>query len=366
MVAGPLIPPRPGLVPAAGPPRRLRALWATVEFGTPAELAAALGRLDPALAAPDLRHALIQVHYTPATLSTEAARHHLDFARRHPRASTWLPFCLPGSPEYGRLGPLATPEDCHGCLFYEALACQGLGGDPVPWSARRGAEPALRPVDRAVERFRRADFGAAEPVAYWMPERRQVATIAAAVRIAGGTLWDLGGGNGFIAALLAREGLAVTVIDRVPHYSTPPGVSRIVGDVRDPWPDPPDALLISWPPTGDGFRDVVRRLRPKVVVYAYDADGYCGRRAGHAGVVARAEGLSWFRYPVDDFAPLPGLRRRAAWSVACHHDLRRDARTRSGRLEIRAGFDLPPVPAVEPYPWEQPASEAPDQVERHR
>jgi len=338
----------------------LRALWARVEFETIDGLEAALARLDPLLTAATLRKALVGVRYSPRTLRPEAAVRHAAFAARHgERLSTWLPFCLPGSPNFARFGALATPPRCHDCIFYEARACQGLGDEPVPW-AGLPAEPALRSIDGDVHDFERADFGARIPVAYWMPRRRHVSAVGAAVRAAGGRLWDIGGANGFLAGLLAAdEGVDVTVIDRLDAYPTPPGVTRWAGSVRDFLDRPtPDALLISWPPTGDGFRDVVERLEPDVVIYAVDAEGFCGRRPGYAGVVARADGLRWFDFGVNDFAALPGRPRRAAWRVRCHRDLRAGGPP-GGRLRIRSRRPLATPMEATPYAWEKARPPAP-------
>jgi hypothetical protein len=357
VVAHPLMtglpPPNPGLVRASGPPRVLYALWARVSFKTPDDLARALARLDPHVSGPRLRRALVQVRYRPDQLTAEVAAHHAAFAARHPETvSTYLPFCLPGSPQYATMGAFATPADCHGCLFYRGMACQGLGGDPGPWSALTGAEALpLESVTRDVHDYARADFAGKRPLAYWLPTRRIVAQIGRAVRDAGGRLLDLGGGNGFLAGLLAAdEGLDVTVVDLAADYPTPPGVRRVVGDVREV-ADAPNALLISYPPTGDGFRDLVDRLDPEVVVYAFDAEGFCGRRPGFAGVIATGDGLEWFDYPVNDFARRQGRTVRCQWRVRTYQDLRRGS-GRRGVVQIRARSAVRDVPVTGRYAWE--------------
>ena len=179
------------------------------------------------------------------------------------------------------------------------------------------------------------------------------------MRAAGGTLWDLGAGNGFLAALLARdEGLSVTAIDQLDTYPAPAGVARRVGDVRAVVSATdaarPAAVCISWPPGGDGFRDVVQRLRPAVLVLAYDAEGFCGRRRGHAEVEVDAGGARWFTHAADDFAGLRGLPRRACWSVTTHQDVVRGRSGGSGVLEIRSRAPLSLVVdhPLDPYPWE--------------
>ncbi len=347
-----LPPPSKGLVQAAGPPPVLRALWARVAFDE--DLAPALARLEPWLAAPTLRRALVQVVYRPEQLRSQAAAVHADFARRHAaRVSTYLPFCLPGSSQFSAMGAFATPHDCHGCVFYQGMACQGLGADPAPWSGLGSDRLPLEDVARPVHAYARADFAGNRPLQYWLPERRHIAAIGAAVRAAGGRLWDLGGGNGLLAGLLAAdEGLDVTVVDVCDAYPTPAGVRRQVRDVRATIEGAPRALLMSWPPTGDGFRDVVDEIEPDVVVYAFDAEGFCGRRPGYAGVFATPDGLEWFAYPENDFRPLRGRPVVGQWRVRTYRDLRVGDGKRSGILQIRARVDAGrPAPAAR-YPWE--------------
>ncbi|MCB9545977.1 MAG: hypothetical protein H6706_08960 [Myxococcales bacterium] len=326
-------PPAPGLVATAGPPRRLRALRMFAR-ATP-DLAAALAHLAPVVQRPGLRRALLQVRYTPDALTADRAAAHQAFLRRFPHVSGWLPFCLPGTPQHATLGPLATPHDCRGCLFYEGRACQGLGdeaaafGDPA-------AGLALQPVDRPLAAYGPADFAAPVPIAYWRPTDGQIATLAAAVRAAGGRLWDVGGGNGYLGARLAAAGVAVRVIDPAP-YVGPPGVERVRDDVRRVADAAPDALLLSWPPTGDGFADVIARLRPKVLITAGDVDGFCGCHPEHAAVVATPEGLAWFGWPRPD--RYPGYRVARRWRVRSHQDLRHPGTPWQGRLVLRIAGD---------------------------
>lgn len=363
MVADPLTGP-PGPRAAAGPPRGMTSFWARVRADTPGALDAALSHLAPAAAQPTLRRGLVQVDWTALLGFPEAAERVRAFAARRPGVlSTWVPQCHPGAPQFDTLGRFATPPDCAACVFYRGRACQGLGAERVPFGALEGnrAPPALQalPPERDLRALTSADFNGTRPVCYWRPERAHVAAIGAAVRAAGGTLWDLGAGNGFLAALLARdEGLSVTTVDQLDTYPCPAGVTRRVGDVRavalDPGGPPPAAVLISWPPGGDGFRDVVSRLRPAVLVLAYDAEGFCGRRRGHAQAEVDADGARWFTQPLDDFAAMRGLPRRARWSVTTHQDVVRERRGGSGVLEIRARDPRPVVSdhPHDPYPWE--------------
>lgn len=365
MVADSLIPMHSGLQPVAAPPVEPRALWARVVFDNDADLATALDHLEPIVAAPGLERVLLQLRYAPKTLTRTAGALHRDFMARHEaRLTGWQPFCLPGSANYAELGALATPADCRGCLFYQGRACQGLGDELEPFSGLSGglALQRLGPT-RSLDTLRDADFIAQVPAAYWMPERVQIATIGAIARANSSrrrpVVWDIGAGNGLFGALLARdEGLDVTLIDQIEAYPTPAGVRRIIQDARAPVPGPPpDMLFISWPPTGDGFRELIEKLDPKVVVYARDLDGFCGRNLDHCGVIARATGLEWHAFAVDDFAPLTGKVIQAQWHVRCHHDLLKGAPTRSGSLEVRAALPGSPPAQLTPYPWEPRSTE---------
>lgn len=362
MVAGPLtIPPQPGFRPLGvgkGAPRGLRSLWAYVDAPDSTGLAVALAHLDTALAAaPHLLRALVQIDWRPLLTCPDAVAQVAVFAARNaPRVSTWVPLCHPGSPSFAALGAFATPPDCPGCVFYQGRACQGLGGEGAPFAAL-GGPPALRPVPDDLGAVTAADFASDTPLCYWRPSRAHLAQIGAAVRAEGGTLWDLGAGNGFLSALLAAgEGLRVRMVDRLSVYPVPAGVERVVADVRDPVlfeGERPAAVLISWPPGGDAFRDVVRRLRPRVLVLAYDEQGFCGARPAHAVARVSPAGLTWFTRGRDDFAPLPGLTRRSCVPVYCHADLRRVGAPPTGRLELRTATPpRDPVLASSPYPWE--------------
>ena len=364
MVADSLRPP-PGMSPVDAPPRGLTSFWARVSAATPEALTAGLAHLAPFATLPGLRRGLIHVRWAALLGAPKAADTVRAFVAARPEVlSSWVPQCHPGAPQFETLGGFATPPDCPGCVFYRGRVCQGLGDERVPFGALAGvvgpdfAPPALQPVppERDPRTFVAADFLGPRPVCYWRPARAHIAAIGAAVRAAGGTLWDLGAGNGFLSSLLAAdEGLQVTAVDQLGVYPTPAGVRRFIGDVRGVPGPAPAALLISWPPGGDGFRDVVRRLRPEVLVLAYDTEGFCGRRRGHAEVEVTPEGLQWFTSGADDFAPSRGLPRRERWQVACHQDLTRGRASRSGLLEIRARTPTPPPIVVAPltaYPWE--------------
>jgi hypothetical protein len=301
-----------------------------------------------------LRLALVSVRWSGGLRTEAAVRAHLDFATRlAPKVSTWVPLCLPGAPDAARLGAFANPEDCAACVFYQGRACQGFGEDTEPFARLSGAVPALGPADGVLRGERAAVFDGTTPTAYWQPTRRAIAALGAAARAAGGTLWDLGGGNGFVAGLLARdEGLSVTVFDRVGAWPALPGVAHVAGDLRETSRGraPPGAVLVSWPPTGDGFRDVLRALAPRVVAFAYDADGFCGRRRGHAGLVVTDGRAQWFRAAADDFGPLRGRPRRFLCAVRASRDA--SGAPSGGRFEVRSDRPFEVPEGLVPYPWE--------------
>lgn len=326
------------LIRLPGPPDPLIGLRARIHFADLDGLRRALARLD----ALQPRRALFTVDYRPATLTHEAIALHRQFAARHPAWSTYVPLCAPDAPAMIRAA--ATPSDCAGCLFHEAGRCQGMGRAAADWGLP-GAGPALLPVDRPLHQIRRADFAADRPIAYWLPTHAQIATIAAAID---GPVWDIGGANGFFAALLAAEGLDVTVIDPIDAWPTPPGVRRVVADVHGVDLPPPAAVFISWPPPGESFHAVIERIRPAVVAYAQDVEGFCGRQPGYAEVDAFADRVEWRGWR-DTAPPMPGPC--AAWAVRCHHDLRRGGAPLG---TLRLWPPQPPVEQVAPYPWERP------------
>jgi hypothetical protein len=335
------------MVPRAAPPPTINALWARVEAPNAADLATALAHLEPVM--PRARLPFVTVRYAAEALVPESTQAHAAFAARHPHASTALPFCLPGSANYARLGALATPPDCAGCLFYEGQACAGLGHEALPWAALAPETAALRGFE--ISAITAADFAGTQPVACWRPTHALIATLAAAVRAVGGRLLDVGGGNGFFSALLAAEGVKATVLD-VADGPTPAGVSRVVGDANEAM-HVTDAVLISWPPTGQGFRALADTLNPAVVIQAYDADHLCGRQPDHAGVVATAAGLRWFGWPrTDDLGPWPGLPHHRRWTVLSYRALCAGSALHDGVVEVWSAVPLVDHAPAGVYAWE--------------
>ncbi|MCB9522825.1 MAG: hypothetical protein H6702_05510 [Myxococcales bacterium] len=336
-MADPLIPPWPGMVP--GPPwGPVRHLWAAVEAPDAAGLRQALAHLRPALA----HHTEVRVRY-PALDPALAAVHSAWVAETG--ADGAAPWCLSPLPgQRAAAQAVATPPDCAGCLLYQPGRCPGLGQAPRPWAEVLPQAPPLRPVPPLAD-LTDADFAGDHPVGNWRPAPADIDRLAQAAGRAGGRVVDLGGGNGLFAALLAARGLAVTVVDPNGNGPTAPGVRRIVAPAAEAVAHlQADAVLISWPPTGVDLRGPAEALDPAVLLLAHDGEGLCGRTPGQAGVVARPDGLTWFRWPAaDDFAPAPHRPLQATWRVPSYRSLVAGHAARDGVVAVHAPFPVPVV-----------------------
>lgn len=147
----------------------------------------------------------------------------------------------------------------------------------------------------------------------WVPRERDVARIAAALRVAGRRVADVGAGTGLLAALLERHGVAVEASDAAPP---PVQYTRVAKDEASTLSGPYDALVVSWMEAGKDYREACAWLAP-VVVNAYDVEGGCGVM----GAV--------------DFAPF-GFREAASWRTPSFEDVE-FALLRNGRLK-RKGY----------------------------
>lgn len=188
----------------------------------------------------------------------------------------------------------------------------------------------------------------------WAPRAADVARVAAALRVAGPRVVDVGAGTGLLAALLAEAGVRVEAVDPAPPPVRYHGVEALpAGALVGPY----DAAVVSWMEAGEDYRDAVARLAP-VVVNAYDVEGGCGVM----GAV--------------DFAPL-GYARAAAWRTPSFEDvefaldrpgrrLRRkgcpgnqvDVLTRDPRLLAPLSAAVDGARAGPPLPWERDMDEA--------
>ncbi|MEA3198806.1 MAG: hypothetical protein QOE90_234 [Thermoplasmata archaeon] len=142
----------------------------------------------------------------------------------------------------------------------------------------------------------------------WLPRAADVARIAAALRVAGPRVADVGAGTGLLAALLAREGVRVEASDAAPPAKRYHEVATRSADHLPAC----DAAIVSWMEAGRDYREAVARVAP-VVVNVYDVEGGCGVM----GAV--------------DFAPF-GFREAATWRTASFEDAA-FALDRKGRLK---------------------------------
>ena len=319
----------------------ITALRARVSFRTEEGLARALDLLSPHMRAPALRQGLLQVVYRPAQLTEGAARLHAAFRHAHPRCSTYLPLCLPG-PHSDGAREWSTPEDCAGCIYRRGGRCDGLGGDEAGGDAASGGgaagalalltlderpcPPLAAPAPPPPEEL----LSGARPRAYWAPSAALTAEVWALLRAEGcEALWDVGAGSGLIGRLLCPPEVTLVSVEPLAGYapraplgarhiwSTATAAEALAACAAGLLPRPA-ALLISWPPPGESFRALLEALRPRVVVRAYDAAGFCGVRGGYRWVeVSEGEGgevrARWAGHAEaeggwDDAAPPLGCR----------------------------------------------------------
>lgn len=188
----------------------------------------------------------------------------------------------------------------------------------------------------------------------WAPRALDVARIAAALRVAGPRVADVGAGTGLLARLLGEAGVPVEASDPAPPARLYQPVAALDADALA---GPYDAVVVSWMEAGRDYRRSVARLAP-VVVNVYDVEGGCGVM----GAV--------------DFAP-HGFVEAASWRTASFEDVE-FALDRPGRRLRRKGYPgnrvdvltrepalvAPLRAAVEaakpgaPLPWEREMDEA--------
>lgn len=106
----------------------------------------------------------------------------------------------------------------------------------------------------------------------WVPRALDVARIAAACRVGGKVVADVGAGTGLLAHLLEQEGVAVAAYDPAPPARTFHPIEALDADKLT---DSYDAAIVSWMEAGKDYRDQVAELAP-ILVNAYDVEGGCG------------------------------------------------------------------------------------------
>jgi hypothetical protein len=181
----------------------------------------------------------------------------------------------------------------------------------------------------------------------WVPRALDVARMAAALRIAGPTVRDVGAGTGLLSALLEGAGVAVEASDAQPPPRRHHGVAARRADELLSC----DAAIVSWMEAGQDYREAVARLAP-VVVNAYDVEGGCGvLGAVDFAPFGFREAASWRAPSFEDAAfalerPGRGLRRKG------YPGNRIDVLTRDPALLPRLAEAVASARAGPPLPWE--------------
>jgi hypothetical protein len=201
-------------------------------------------------------------------------------------------------------------------------------------------------------------FSGHRPIAYWMPESIHLHAICQAFEEQQvKAIWDIGASNGFLsqqinqywqAHLKQTDCLSFSLIDPVDRYSTPIGFKRISLTVEQylqslllHQPDilntiKVDAMIISWPPPLNGFQEIIDLLQPKVVVFAYDLEGFCGRQKG-SYYAEWIDGLPYF-FELTRFDFMTHYPKIDRYPVSCYRDLKRQSQQKTGILEIHQRF----------------------------
>lgn len=369
---------------------QLRVLRVHLRFDEPDELAQSFNALSGLLKRVTPAVTLLRVHYTPRSLTSEARATHEAFREAHPEVSTYLPLCLPPSP-LGELSRWATPDQCATCIFREGERCGGLG-DAADLSHDEASDPPLRGSTALREHSGGALnatwsielhdqrtleppinlFTASQPLSYWWPQASRLRLITDALsELKVKRLWDIGGGNGYLAWLIHMASqrhndqlIEMTCVDPVAtHYPSYPQVTQRAESaeqtliaVRRGELSPPDALLISWPSPGRSYAQVIDELKPRLIIRATDSLGVCGVRRGHYTLEIDHKRSRWYELtesrlstssespsniPWDDLDPPSGYEVRDSVSVLTYRDLRTDQRSTassrargSGRLML--------------------------------
>jgi len=180
----------------------------------------------------------------------------------------------------------------------------------------------------------------------WTPRARDVARIAAALRVAGSRVADVGAGTGLLARLLEAEGVRVDASDPSPPAVCYHDVARLRADEVAPH----DAALVSWMEAGQDYRAAVARVAP-VVVNVYDVEGGCGvMGAVDLAPFGFVEAASWRTASFEDveFAlDRKGRVKRKGWPGN-----RVDVLTRDPRLVAPLARAVEEARPSAPLPWE--------------
>ena len=341
--------------------QNLQVLRVQLDFETTSELEEILEALSGFLQSISPKVCLLQVKYKPSTLCEQARYLHQSFMDRHSQVSSYIPLCVPPSPLAEQV-IWASPQTCTQCIFLEGQRCGGLTGqealDNPLLQAGVKAGGALAKDWQAplnIELFRNTP-----PVCYWWPEPRLTAILDPILKQHDcQTVWDVGGGNGFVAWWLKQSFTSVQrsfCIDPiaflyeaqngVEYYSIKSGHALELaksGDLVSP-----DLIVISWPSTGLLFHDLIHELKPKVILRITDGEGVCGVRRGHralllSGVRAEVFGLDQaftsLDHELDELEPPKGYALTHSNTVWCYRDFQSNADQPSGVLRVFERLD---------------------------
>ena len=187
----------------------------------------------------------------------------------------------------------------------------------------------------------------------WLPRAVDVSRIAAACRVAGPRVVDVGAGTGLLARLLEAAGVKVMAFDPSPppvahHDVMRKAAHEIIGEA--------DCALVSWMEAGQDYRVPVAWLAP-VIVNVYDVEGGCGvMGAVDFAPYAYKEVVSW-RTPSFEDAEFALDRRGRGIQRKGYPGNRVDVLTRAPALADRLRRAVQDAPPLRPYPWEREMDE---------
>ncbi len=189
------------------------------------------------------------------------------------------------------------------------------------------------------------DFCAHRPIAYWMPQEEHLDAICRALIDQNvQNIWDIGASNGFLSHCIyqhplikpKQSNLSIKLIDPITGYSTPMGLERIcmpIAQYMQSLSNPQvDAMIISWPPPLNGFQEIIDMLQPKVLIFAYDIQGFCGRQKG-SYYAEWIDGLPYF-FELTRFDFMSSYAKIDRFTVSCYRDLKDQRSEKTGVLEI--------------------------------
>ena len=276
----------------------LNVLRVSISFEQTQELALSLEQLSSFLEDRKPGLCLLQVKYKFHTLIPENRKIHAEFDRKHSVVSTYMPLCLPPSP-LGELVQWTTPQNCSNCLFHETKKCGGLTGEEAQLSDSRYLEASAGGALATSWQWplKKEEFQEHPSVCYWWPEPTiQEQLIKYLGPLLPRIVWDIGGGNGFLAWLLKKLIPSIEYaycIDPVAHvYPELPELKSLSITAEEGYQMAeegnlfhPDMLIISWPTTGKSYRQLIEDCQPQLILRASDQEKVCGVRRGQKALM---------------------------------------------------------------------------------